>query len=303
MQFEQIFKQQFFKDLMKTVASSGLKILLILILTFVLVKLLRAIFNRLLRQIQKRHKPDIEFEKRTETLNSILNYVLTIVLVLVAAVMILSELGVEIGPLLAAAGVLGLAIGFGAQSLVKDIISGFFILLQDQIRVGDVVEVAGKAGYVERVNLKMTVLRDLEGKVHYIPNGEIAVVSNYTKEWSRYVFDIGVAYREDVDEVMQVMRDVDEALRNDPEFKDDILEPLAVLGLDKFGDSAIVIKAMYKTKPIKQWSIGRAYKRLLKKKFDELDIEIPFPHVTLWHGKDKQNQSPPMNIEVEQPKE
>jgi len=301
MQFEHIFTQEFFEKALKILVKSGLKVILIIIITIVLIKLFRVIFNRLFRQIQKQRKLDVEFEKRTDTLNSILRYVFTIIMVVIAVVMILDELGVEIGPILAAAGVLGLAVGFGAQSLVKDIISGFFILLQDQIRVGDVVEIAGKAGYVERVNLKMTVLRDLEGKVHYIPNGEIAVVSNYTKEWSRYVFNIGVAYREDVDEVMRVMRDVDEILRQDPEFKDDILEPLEVLGLDKFGDSAIIIKAMYKTKPIRQWSVGRAYKRLLKKKFDELDIEIPFPHVTLWQGKDKQNQSPPLNIEIEKP--
>ena len=212
---------------------------------------------------------------------------------------ILEELGVEIGPILAAAGVLGLAVGFGAQSIIKDIISGFFILLEDQIRVGDVVKIAGKGGIVENVNLKMTTLRDLSGNVHYIPNGEIGVVTNMTKGYSRYVFEIGVAYREDVDEVIEVIKLVDESLRNDPEFGSDILEPIEILGLDQFADSALIIKARTKTKPIKQWRVAREFNRRLKKKFDEKDIEIPFPHITLYMGQDKQGQSPPVHVSLE----
>jgi small conductance mechanosensitive channel len=244
-------------------------------------------------------KDDVEFKKRADTLGSVIRYVLNIGIVVIAIIMIMGELGIEIGPILAAAGVLGLAVGFGAQSLVKDIISGFFILLQDQIRVGDVVQIAGKSGLVEDVNLKMTILRDLAGNVHYIPNGEINVVTNMTKGYSRYVFDIGVAYREDVDEVMEVMRKVDEEMRNDPEFQKDILEPLEILGLDQFGDSALIIKARTTTKPIKQWRVAREFNRRLKKKFDELNIEIPFPHVTLYMGQDKNGQAPPMTVSME----
>ena len=248
---------------------------------------------------KRRKKQDDELNKRTDTLGSVVHYVLSIAMMLIALVMILSEVGIEIGPILAAAGVLGLAVGFGAQSLVKDIISGFFIFLEDQIRVGDVVEIAGKSGVVERMNLKMTILRDLSGNVHFVPNGEINVVTNMTKGYSRYLFNIGVAYREDVDEVMDIMRQVDEDLRNDPEFGADILAPLEMLGLDEFADSALIIKARTTTKPIKQWRVAREFNRRLKKAFDEKNIEIPFPHLTLYAGKDKDGTSPPLNVNLE----
>ena len=292
--------QEFFNKVTEKALSSGPRILLILVIAFIILRVSRMISRHFLQTLKKRRKKkDGEFLKRAETLSSIIRYVINVVVMLTSAVMILGEIGIEIGPILAAVGVLGLAVGFGAQSLVKDLISGFFILLEDQIRVGDVVQIAGKAGVVEKINLKMTTLRDLSGNVHFVPNGEITVVTNMTKVYSQYVFDIGVAYREDVDEVMQIMREVDEELRNDHDFKDDILEPLEVLGLDQFGDSALMIKARTKTKPIKQWRIGREFKRRLKQRFDEKDIEIPFPHVTLYMGKDKQDQSPPMNIEIQ----
>nr|NIM97365.1 mechanosensitive ion channel [candidate division Zixibacteria bacterium] len=204
-------------------------------------------------------------------------------------------------PVLAAAGIVGLAVGFGAQNLIKDVLNGFFILLEDQIRVGDWVQIADKRGLVERVNLKMTVIRDLEGKVHFIPNGSIDVVTNVTKDFSRYVFDIGVAYREDTDEVVQVMTEVDEDLRKDPDFGPDILKPIQIFGLDKFADSAIVIKARYETRPAKHWRVGREFKRRLKKKFDQRDIEIPFPHLTLYHGENKKGEATPMRVLMNQP--
>ncbi len=221
-------------------------------------------------------------------------------IIVVAVLMVLKELGVDIGPVLAAAGVVGIAVGFGAQQLVKDIINGFFILLDDQIRVGDVVQIADKGGLVENVNLRMITLRDLAGNVHFVRNGEITVVTNMTKEYSRYVFDIGVAYRENVDEVIEVIKLVDETLRNDMAYKYDILEPIEILGLDKFGDSAIIIKARTKTKPIRQWAVGREFNRRLKMKFDELNIEIPFPHTTLYMGQDKDGSAPPMNLLIKQ---
>jgi small conductance mechanosensitive channel len=275
--------------------SSGLHIGLILILTGIALKAAKVLSNRLI-SVVVRQKEDPEFQKRTQTLGSIIRYVLIIAIIIVAAMTVLKELGVEIAPVLAAAGIVGLAVGFGAQSLVKDVISGFFILLEDQIRVGDVVQVAGKGGLVEKINLKTTILRDLAGNVHYVPNGHIDVVTNMTKDYSRYVFDIGVAYRENVDEVVEVIKEVDEELRNDPEYKDDILEPIEILGLDQFANSAIIIKARTTTVPIKQWRVGREFNKRLKKKFDERNIEIPFPHVTLYMGQDKQGQSPPLRI-------
>ncbi len=278
--------------------KSGIKILLIFILTIIAIKLVQIISVKIFSTVQK-HKDDNEFKKRTDTLRSVIGYILKIGITIMAVIIVLGELGIEIGPILAAAGVLGLAVGFGAQSLVKDIIGGFFILLEDQIRVGDVVQIAGKSGIVENVNLRMTILRDLAGNVHFVPNGEINLVTNMTKEYSRYLFDIGVAYREDVDEVIGVMRAVDEELRADPEYGPFILEPLEVFGLDEFGNSAIVIKARTTTKPLKQWFVGREFNRRLKKRFDELNIEIPFPHLTLYMGKDKQDASPPLNVLIE----
>jgi small-conductance mechanosensitive channel len=209
--------------------STGLHIGLILILTGIALKAVKVLSTRLI-SVVVRQKEDPEFQKRTQTLGSIVRYVLIIAIIIVGAMTVLKELGVEIAPVLAAAGIVGLAVGFGAQSLVKDVISGFFMLLEDQIRVGDVVQIAGKGGLVEKVNLKTTILRDLAGNVHYVPNGHIDVVTNMTKDFSRYVFDIGVAYRENVDEVIGVIKEVDEELRNDPDYKDDILEPIEILG-------------------------------------------------------------------------
>jgi small conductance mechanosensitive channel len=224
--------------------------------------------------------------------------VLNVIIMVVAALLIMGEMGIEIGPILAAAGVLGLAVGFGAQSLVKDVISGFFILLEDQIRVGDVVMVAGKAGLVEKLNLRLTILRDLEGKVHYVPNGQIDVVTNLTKEYSCYVFDIGVAYKENIDQVIGLIKEVGKAMRENPQYKDDIIDDLEVFGLDKFADSALVVKARIKTRPIKQWGVAREFNRQLKLKFDEHDIEIPFPHLTMYMGQEKQGETAPLHLNV-----
>ncbi|MEW6052659.1 MAG: mechanosensitive ion channel family protein [Nitrospirota bacterium] len=275
--------------------TSGLKIVFILFLAALALKTKKMISTRLLK-VLTRQTDDLEVQKRTQTLGSIVRYTLNILILVIATMMIMKEVGIEIGPLLAAAGIAGLAIGFGAQNLVKDVISGFFILLEDQIRVGDVIQIAGKSGLVEKMNLKTTILRDLAGNVHYVPNGQIDVVTNMTKDFSRYVFDIGVAYREDVDEVIGVIKEVDEELRNDPEYKDDILEPIEILGLDQFADSAVVIKARTTTLPIKQWRIGREFNRRLKMKFDERNIEIPFPHMTLYMGQDKEGKAPPLQV-------
>ncbi len=287
--------ENIFDKFVKWSEVHGIRILFIILLMVTALFLTKLLTRRIFKTF---HFKDDEQIKRQNTLSSVFQFIFQIIIITIAVVTILSELKIEIGPILAAAGILGLAVGFGAQSLVKDIISGFFILLADQIRIGDVVEIAGKSGSVEGLNLRMVTLRDLSGNVHYIPNGEITVVTNMTKGYSRYVFEIGVAYRENVDEVMNIMRAVDAEIRDDPNFKDDILEPLEILGLDKFGDSSVVIKARTTTKPILQWRIGREFKRRLKIQFDEKGIEIPYPHLTLYMGKDKENQSPPLNITV-----
>ncbi|HNU71118.1 MAG TPA: mechanosensitive ion channel family protein [Thermodesulfobacteriota bacterium] len=287
-----------FNILQTWIISHGLRLVVILVLSIVTLKLAQTLSVRVFSSLQKR-RDDIEFQKRTETLGSIVHYILTVAIVFIAAIMVLSELGVKIGPVLAAAGVVGVAVGFGAQSLVKDVLSGFFILLEDQIRVGDVVDIAGKSGLVEKINLKITILRDLAGNVHYIPNGQISIVTNMTKGYSRYVFDIEISYDQDVDEVLQVMQEVDESLRSDPAFKDDIIEPLEILGLDRFADSAVIVKARTTTKPIKQWGVAREFNRRLKKKFEEKNIEKPFPQLTLSLRQDKQGKAPSLNVRVQ----
>ena len=277
--------------------STGLRILLLVVVTVLILKAMKILSSRLSKAIIL-DKEDPETEKRAKTLGAVVHNLLRVIILVMAAMTLLAQLGVAIGPLLATAGIAGLAVGFAGQSLVKDYINGFFILMQDQIRVGDVVQVAGKGGLVEKVSLKMTTLRDLYGNVHYVPNGNIDLVTNMTKEFSRYVFDIGVAYREDVDEVIAVIRQVDEEMRNDPQFKDDILEPIEILGLDRFDDSAVVVRARTTTKPIRQWTVGREFNRRLKKKFDAMGIEIPFPHVTLYMGEDKKGQAPPLRVDT-----
>lgn len=285
-----------FLTMVKTwLMTTGIKIFLVIIITLIVMKVVRVVSSRLSVLFLKKKEGE-ESKKRALTLSSVIRNLLNVVVWVIALMTILGQLGIEIGPLLAAAGIVGIAIGFAGQSIVKDVINGFFILLWDQIRVGDVIQTAGKGGLVENINLKMTVLRDLAGNVHFIPNGNIDVVTNMTKDYSRYVLDIGVAYREDVDEVMEIVKEIDEELRKDPHFKNDILEPVEILGLDKFADSAIVIKARIKTKPIRQWAVGREFNRRLKKKFDQRNIEIPFPHTTLYLGQDKQGEAPPMRI-------
>jgi len=274
--------------------GSGLKILMVLAVTAVLVKLVALVLDHAFVRLGRNQ--DDEMIKRAETLKAVLRSVINIALITIALMMILGNLGLDIGPILASAGVLGLAVGFGAQQLVRDLINGFFILMDDQIRVGDVVSIAGQGGLVESVNLRLTKLRDLSGNVHYVRNGEITVVTNMTKEYSRYVFDVGVAYRENVDEVIEVLKQIDAEMRQDDAYGKDILEPLEILGLDRFDDSAVIVRVRTKTRPIRQWAVGREFNRRMKKRFDELGIEIPFPHVTLYMGQDKDGSAPAMNV-------
>ena len=200
--------------------------------------------------------------------------------------MIMRELGLEIGPILASAGILGLAIGFGAQNLVRDFISGFFMILENQIRVGDVAIINNTAGLVERITMRTTVLRDLQGIVHYFQNGNISSLSNMTNDWSAYVFDIGVAYKENTDNVINKIEEVLETMQSDDEYGHFIIEQPEIFGVDKLGDSAVVIKGRIKTQPIKQWFVGREFLRRVKLVFDESNIEIPFPHSTIYFGED-----------------
>jgi small-conductance mechanosensitive channel len=290
--------QAIIQPILQWLIDHGPKLLVIIVLTFVSLKIARILSDRIFGTVKKGIK-EAEMQKRADTLSSLIRYLSGITILLVSTIMILGEFGIQIGPILAAAGIVGVAVGFGSQQLVQDVISGFFILMEDQIRVGDVVNAAGKGGVVEKVNLRMVVLRDMAGNVHYIRNGHIDVVTNMTKEYSHYVFDIGIAYRENVDDVIEVVKAVGADIRNDPDFAEDILDDIEVLGLDQFADSAVVIKARIKTKPIKQWRVGREFNRRLKKAFDERNIEIPFPHMTVYMGQDRAGQAPPLHVSVE----
>jgi small conductance mechanosensitive channel len=224
-------------------------------------------------------------EKRASTLGGIFRRAAKLVIWIVAIVMVLREAGFDIGPILAGAGIVGLAVGFGAQNLVRDIISGMFLLVENQVRVNDVAIINGTGGLVEELNLRTTVLRGLDGTVHIFPNGAINSLSNMTHGYSYYLLDVGVAYKEDTDRVVSVLKAIADEMMQEEEYRTLILEPLEVLGVDKFADSAVIIKARIKTVPIQQWVVGREMNRRIKKKFDELGIEIPFPHVSVYFGE------------------
>ncbi|MBS3808186.1 MAG: mechanosensitive ion channel family protein [Bacteroidales bacterium] len=275
-------------------------ILILIVATIVILKIFRAFIKRLKKVFTKRleRKEVIESEesgKRVETLMNIVYGTGKVIIYVIFIMILLKKLGLDIAPLLAGAGILGLAIGFGSQELVRDFLSGFFILLENQIRKGDVAIIDGTGGLVEAIELRTITLRDFTGTTHIFPNGKINTISNMTMEWSAMVFDIGVAYKEDPEQVISIMKQVGEDLANDPDFKDLIIAPLEVFGVDKFADSAVIIKARIKTKPIQQWTVGREYKKRLKYAFDNNGIEIPFPHTTVYWGEEIN----PLKLQIE----
>ncbi len=237
--------------------------------------------------------------QKTKTLVPILRTAFNIGAVFVGGIVILGRLGVDTTPILAGAGIVGLAVGFGAQTLIKDLINGLFILFEESVRVGDWAQVGNNNGEVESVGLRTLRLRDLHGNVHVIPNSSIDSVTNFSKEFSRSVMDIGVAYREDIDEVIAVLKELGEELRNDPEYQSIILGPLEVFGLDRFEDSAIIVRIRFVTKPLRQWGVKREFYRRMKRVFDERGIEIPFPHRTVYMGEPKKGPAPPVHVRVD----
>lgn len=266
----------------------GVAILIIIFLAYLLHRLSKLampeIVERSVKMRGKSRRCREELAKRSQTLSSILASASSAIIIVIAIFMILAEIGVNIAPLLAGAGVAGVAIGFGAQSLIRDMLNGLFILLEDQYNKGDVVNVAGIGGMVEEVNLRRTVLRDLDGIVHTIPNGEIKTASNYTKEWSRVNLDIPVGYGEDLDHVMEVINRVGKELAQDSVFGPKIRSAPQALRVNNFGDSGIEIKILGETQPIMQWDVTGELRRRIKKAFDEEGIEIPWPHVKLYFG-------------------
>jgi small conductance mechanosensitive channel len=275
--------------------QTSVRIALIVVVAWIAIGVLqRAI--RLFRQRIAARLDDREAVKRAETLGRVFRYVVAVVVSLVAGMMVMSELGISLAPILGAAGVAGVAIGFGAQSLVKDFFTGFFLLFEDQIRTGDVVRIAGHAGLVEEITLRHTRLRDYDGNVHYVPNGMIDSVVNMSRGYAQAVMDIGVAYRENTDHVYKVMRETARQLRADETFGPRILDELEIAGVDKWADSAVVIRCRFKVIALEQWSVRREYLRRLKMAFDAAGIEIPFPHLTIYAGQDKAGNAPPLNL-------
>lgn len=279
----------------KAVVVQTLRIIAILLLAWIL----QAAAARLIRLFRgymaRRTVPDEV--GRVETLARVFRNAAAIVIVILAGTLVLGELGVSIAPILATAGVAGIAIGFGAQSLIKDYFNGFFLLLDDQVRQGDVVEVAGKGGLVEEVTLRYVRLRDFDGHVHYVPNGEIKVVTNRTRGFATAVIEVGIAYREDPDEALEAMREVGRAMRAEPTWGERITDDLEIIGVDRWADSAVILRARLKVvPPIQQWNVKREFLKRLKKAFDERGIEIPFPHLTVYAGADKKGEAPPFRI-------
>lgn len=290
-----VYFSRFFDRSFEWFSTSGLRIVFIVIGMVVLLAVVKRAVEQF-RGLYSSTLPILAQLKRADTLTRMIRDVGRVVILAVGGMMILSEIGVDLKPLLAAAGLGGLAIGFGGQSLVKDVISGFFILLEDSIRVGDVVEIAGVGGLVEEVSLRTITLRDQAGNVHVVPNGVIDKVKNMTREYSYYLMDVSIAYREDVDEVMVVLKDIAADVQADPAFGIDILEPLEMLGLDEFTDSAVIIRCRIKTKPIQQWRVGREMNRRIKKTFDAKGIEMPSPHHTIHWGEQKGGMPSPLYI-------
>ena len=274
-----------------TLAFTAMRIAAILFVSW----LVLMIVGRLIRGVRLRVSArvnDLEFNKRAETLARVARYLSSVIISLITVMLVLSELGVSVAPILGAAGVVGLAVGFGAQSLVKDFVTGFFLLLENQIRQGDVVEVDGHTGTVEQITLRFVQLRDYEGSVHYVPNGQITTVVNMTRGFGNAVFEIGVAYREDIDEVMAVMRQVAIDLRAEPEFGPRMEGDLDIAGVDRWDDSAVIIRCRIRCVAQQQWGVKREYLKRLKAAFDAQGIEIPFPHITLYAGQDRQGKAP-----------
>jgi small conductance mechanosensitive channel len=261
--------------------EKGVKALVILVLAWLTLRASRVLIGRLERRYVDEDTTTVsETELRGRTLAQLLNSVVRVVIALGAALTVLN-LFIPIGPLLAGVGVAGLAISFGAQSLVKDIISGFFILLENQFSVGDIAEINGKGGVVERMTLRVVMLRDLEGILHIIPNGAISMVSNRTRSWSRVVIDVSVAYKENPDRVIAVLRDEADRFHRDADWEEKSAEEPAVLGVQSLGESSVDVRLVAQTLPGKQWEVKREFLRRIKNRFDREGIEIPFPQRTL----------------------
>ena len=278
----------------------GVRILIILFISGALYLVLHRFVPRVVRlHVSKMmvKKPEAEIEKRATTLSRVLVASGIVVIAIAALFMILAEVGINITPVVAGFGIAGIAVGFGAQSLVKDLIAGLFILIENQYSVGDWVSIADIGGMVEEINLRRTILRDLDGIVHSVPNGEIRVASNFTREWARVNMNISVGYGEDLDHVFEVLNRIGKEMAQDPDWGELIIDAPQVARVDAFEDSGIAIKVLGETKPMRQWAVMGEMRRRIKKTFDEEGIEIPWPHIKVYFG----SQPPPSGEPREAP--
>lgn len=263
--------------------DNGLKIVLIIIGAIILNKVLRKVTERAIRAaiLPSNHDTEEAEKKREDTLIKIFLGVLRVTIFVIASIMILTEIGLAVGPIIAGAGIVGLAVGFGGQYLIRDIITGFFLIVENQYRVGDVVKFDNISGTVEDISIRLTTLRDMDGTVHHIPNGEIKTVSNYSKDFARINLNIGVAYDSDIEKVIEVVNKTGLAFAEDPEWKAFIIEPPKFLRVQEFADSAVVIKIIGDTVPSKQWEASGEFRKRIKIAFDDSGIEFPFPQVVM----------------------
>ena len=262
------------------------RILLILFFAYVgtrvVGRLLRGLRQHIVTMMFKAGRGnEIEIEKRVQTVSGVARKALFLLLWSLAGIMVLRELNFDVAPLLAGAGVVGVAVGFGAQSIVKDVLAGLFLLMENQVRIGDVALINGKGGLVEEINLRTIVLRGEDGAVHIFPNGSIQAITNLTREYSYYVFNVAVAYKTNTDEAVKVLKEIADQLMAEEPYHSAILAPLEVMGVDQLGDFSVIVKARFKTQPIQQWLVGREMNRRIKKRFEDAGIEIPFPTQTL----------------------
>jgi small conductance mechanosensitive channel len=260
-----------------------LRVVLILILWGIALRVAQQGIPRLREALVARQN-DNESGQRIRTLSRVVRYSLNVLITIVAVLLMLGEFGISVAPLLGAAGVAGIAIGFGAQNLVKDYFTGFFLLLEDQVRIGDVVEAGGKGGLVEELTLRYLKLRDYSGNVHFVPNGNITTVTNMSMGFAYAVIDASIAYGEDIDQAIAVMRRTGEEISLDPAYANKFLEPLEIAGVENWADSAVVIRCRFKVAPLAQWDVRREYLRRLKNAFDKEGIEIPYPHMKVFHA-------------------
>jgi len=281
------FIQKFIENLIPWIIIHGVKIIAIVIGAFIISKVGKSFVDKAIRKvIISDHFLTKEAErKREDTLISIFSNALKVVIWIISIIMVLAELGVNVGPVIAGAGVIGLALGFGAQHLIRDFISGFFIILENQYRVDDVVCLGDTCGLVEDITLRLTILRDLDGVVHHVPNGEITKASNKSKYFARVNLDIGIAYESDIEKVIKVVNEVGEELAKDPVWTEHIIEPPKFVRINKFDDSAIIIKIMGDTKPLMNWDVTGELRRRLKIAFDKAKIEIPYPQRVIHEKK------------------